>query len=565
MPLRFALVIAFAAAVVPSELECGARRIALEQATTLLPDRPLLPSELFDALELQDCGDTPPAARARTRAPDVAKTEPCSDDFVLRVNAAADGSSDAMTFKTVARAVDAARALRPAERAVRIELAEGVHFLNQTLELDARDANTTIAGAPLDADGAPTSWLSGGELLVKDSLEWARATEMFGAGTPVWVATVPESVASNVSGLFTLAPHRRLTRARYPNGDAELTQWGYNSVDRMDYSLPLEGVAEWVKVRVPFFPERNFTARDAQCSFAMSIVVIRSGEARSFLFEQAPQGTPPTSEAYVELTDPANPTGAVKSDSTMDDYNRYANGYGGVCDLWEPTKMLGSYWCSNVSAGGWAEVDKLMATQGIRLLPVALKYNASHPRVADRLAGWGARAVGAVVHAWHPQSWFVNMYEVTAHDPDGGELTFGDDPTLPTGGWQGGRVWCTCGGAGACSYAGKGYCEVSARNIGTRSEIERRLRRITGSITQIRMGAPNHSRTARTTRPHRAPPTRGCSPATGTSRTCSTSSTPRASSSSTRRHARSTSGRMRRSARRRASTSSHPRSSRSRA
>ena len=282
MPLRFALVIAFAAAAVPSELECGARRIALEQATTLLPDRPLLPSELFDALELQDCGDTPPAARARTRAPDVAKTKPRSDDFVLRVNAAADGSSDAMTFKTVARAVDAARALRPAERAVRIELAEGVHFLNQTLELDARDANTTIAGAPLDADGAPTSWLSGGELLKKDSLEWARATEMFGAGTPVWVATVPESVASNLSGLFTLAPHRRLTRARYPNGDAELTQWGYNSVGRMDYSLPLEGVAEWVKVRVLFFSERNFTARDAQCSFAISIVVNRSGEARSF-------------------------------------------------------------------------------------------------------------------------------------------------------------------------------------------------------------------------------------------------------------------------------------------
>ena len=30
-----------------------------------------------------------------------------------------------------------------------------------------------------------------------------------------------------------------------------------------------------------------------------------------------------SSSRYVELADPSNPTGAVKADSTMDDYNRY--------------------------------------------------------------------------------------------------------------------------------------------------------------------------------------------------------------------------------------------------
>ena len=131
-----------------------------------------------------------------------------------------------------------------------------------------------------------------------------------------------------------------------------------------------------------------------------------------------------------------------------------------MCELWAPTAELGSYWCSNVSAGGWAEVDRLMSSEGLRLLPSALAYDDAHARLGGRVGRWGARAVGAVVHAWHPQSWFVNMFEVTAHDVANATLRFGDDPARPTGGWQGGRVWCACGEwPGGCAYAGKGYCD----------------------------------------------------------------------------------------------------------
>ena len=54
------------AAAAPGELECGARRLALEHATGRLPERPLLPQQLFDALQLQDCGDARPNASSST-------------------------------------------------------------------------------------------------------------------------------------------------------------------------------------------------------------------------------------------------------------------------------------------------------------------------------------------------------------------------------------------------------------------------------------------------------------------------------------------------------------------
>ena len=429
----------------PSALECGARRLTLEKACALQPGRPTLAAEIFDALQLHECGDARPSTSGKNES-SPAKTNPArfapiaaaATTALYFVDAAFGNDEDAgdaptRAFRTVARAVAASRARRTllddARFSTTIALSAGVHFLRSTLEIDARDAETCFAGAPPDAaTGEPTSWLSGGELL--SALAWEESSAEFpnaSARALVWRAVLPRKNLT-VTGLFTLEAHTRLTRARYPNGDAELTQWGYNSVDRMLYSLPLLAAAEWVK---------------------------------------SPRGEPPSTVGYVDMSKPCNPTGAVKDDSTMARYNSYGNGYGGVCDLWALTRELGSYWCSNVTAGGWAEVDALMASKGLRLLPASLKYNRSHPRVA-KLADWGDAAVGAVVHAWHPQSWFVDMFRVTAHAA--GELHFGPDPALPTGGWQGGRVWCTCGGAGACAYAGKDYCRPPAAATGSGDE-----------------------------------------------------------------------------------------------
>ena len=64
--------------------------------------------------------------------------------------------------------------------------------------------------------------------------------------------------------------------------------------------------------------------------------------------------------------------------------------------------------------------------------------------LGPRLAAW-ADPAGAVVHAWHSQSWAMHMFEVAGKAGDDG-LRFG------RGGWQGGRNWCRCD---QCGYAGK--------------------------------------------------------------------------------------------------------------
>ena len=55
----------------------------------------------------------------------------------------------------------------------------------------------------------------------------------------------------------------------------------------------------------------------------------------------------------------ANPSGYIKNDSTMSEYNTWTSGHGGVCDtVWD--KGSPSYWCSQGAAGGWASVKSLL-------------------------------------------------------------------------------------------------------------------------------------------------------------------------------------------------------------
>ena len=68
------------------------------------------------------------------------------------------------------------------------------------------------------------SWLSGGLLLPSASLGWAVA---HGAVQSVDLSGhLPAGV--DVTGLFTVAEHRRMTRARYPNADVEVRASAYS-------------------------------------------------------------------------------------------------------------------------------------------------------------------------------------------------------------------------------------------------------------------------------------------------------------------------------------------------
>lgn len=160
---------------------------------------------------------------------------------------------------------------------------------------------------------------------------------------------------------------------------------------------------------------------------------------------------------YVDLSVPGNPSGVVKDDSTMGPYNAYASGRGGVCDsVWDTTR--GSYWCSNASAGGWANVDKAAATAGRLNIPVGLTYDGS---LADRFAKW-RRPAGAIIHVAHTQGWAWHMFEVSAHDPLSRNISFG------RGGSQGGRNWqchdaeghlSSCAGDGKALRGGDWYVD----------------------------------------------------------------------------------------------------------
>lgn len=142
------------------------------------------------------------------------------------------GAAGSSSFDSIE---DALRWRREHHSAVPIVLKPGVHFLNRTLLLNASDSG-------LDLSGQPGAWISGGVPL--DGLDWRRATDL-GTGRPAdntWVTRLP---VGRVPALYTLAPHRRLTRARYPDGDIETVQWGYASPDQFEVALPASNVSSW--------------------------------------------------------------------------------------------------------------------------------------------------------------------------------------------------------------------------------------------------------------------------------------------------------------------------------
>lgn len=381
-------------------LDCGMRRILYERALKLQPWRGKQ-KDTFDSLRLTElCGDDPPPYETRTPPSFPINDSSVDVESIFFVhpnlgNDINDGTSSS-PFRSVHRALTASRKTFLHHTKRKIVLQEGVHFLNETIVLTAADSGTIITNAP----GAD-AWLSGGKLLPKD-LKWEKSENK-----NIWVADLKSLGIDDVPGLFTLNPHRRLIRARFPNADPETAQWGYASTGRYNWSIPAASVNEWWK---------------------------------------PPSGKVP-SMRYVDLSQPGNPSGYIKDDSTMPAYNTWGNGRGGVCnDMWTGP----SYWCGNASSGGWAEVDKECALAGRLQLPVGMTINRTYQKNMTQPLGpmfdqW-MNTSGAVVHAWHSQSWAMHMFEVSGHDASAGTLTFS------SGGQQGGRNWCRCD---QCSYAGK--------------------------------------------------------------------------------------------------------------
>lgn len=458
-----------------SNLDCKFFNLTFTVASVLVPSsRPFA----YDALQLQNCNIPSPQRGSVPHA----RHETAPAIYVTHAGGRADGMAHRsdLAFESVHEALEWRRAHGSNRDIV---LTAGVHVLNKTIELGPRDSGVTLRGEP----GAV---VSGGVPLT--NLSWSRAADGRGGKDTTWVATVP---VRKMDALYTLSPHRRLTRARYPNGDLETVQWGYSSATQYDVAIPAAAVSHW---QVP------------------------------------PAGAKPTSN-YVDLTQRSNPTGAVKDDSTMEKYNAYGTGRGGLCDeLWDTSvggsgscTLRGSNpaqrhvasvhlvwrvvtdWCGNNTAGGWAEVDAGMAAEGVRLLPTGMEYVTS-----SNLSSCVANHRGDVVTGTTPR-------------------TRGSRVASPSGATRRAR-WCARG----TRRAGSSTCSTSRRTT-------RRPTRSPLTLVAGRAAASGAAATSATTCARRSARARRSSPpARGSSRTFARSSTRRANGTSTRRRSSSSCGPM---------------------
>ena len=140
--------------------------------------------------------------------------------------------------------------------------------------------------------------------------------------------------------------------------------------------------------------------------------------------------------------------------SILEHYNAYASGNCDKaydddcpCGAWSDVRdgewRSYSYHCSDKASGGWENMDTGNGYYHGPVLPVGLEYDTSGGPHSQARFDRYADAAGAVVVAWRAQGWFVNMYEVAAHDKKAKTLTWSK------GGFQGGRGWQVDGKSGA--------------------------------------------------------------------------------------------------------------------
>jgi hypothetical protein len=432
-----------ASATNATKLDCGIRQLALEYAQQLTKDQDTI-QQVHDALRLEDLCHivTPPAAatsattiRHHRRTQKEIANLLCPSDTTTCIYVVPKENDDANNdnnskvvvangsiqrpYKCLHKALEHARQIqRPTTKII---FRQGIHTLFETVQFSKQDAGLTLAGFP-----GEEVWISGG-ISISSSIDWEPWTH----NDMIQVANLSSIFAPHdgngslpkIPSLFTTT--RRYTRARFPNGDPELIQWGYASSDRLKYSLPPTLVTEWHK---------------------------------------PPKGDAPTFD-FVDFTTNPPPGVPVKNNSAQPGYNWYASGHGGVCaDVWGP--HADSYWCSNASQGGWAEVDQECATSGQMQIPVGMTLNAS-TSVGQRLLQQDM--TGGFLWAWHSQSWAMHMFEIAPSNSSSSNSSSSSDQILfePGGGRQGGRNWCRCD---QCTYAG-GWCgqhETPPNNSDTR-------------------------------------------------------------------------------------------------
>ena len=392
--------------------DCHGRLLAYQYGLSILPARaPQL--EAFDALNLETtCGITRPTGL--TPAVPAVPAHGASRELSFHVHPSDgddehnDGSFGA-PFQTINRALLATRTIPRRSAPAAIVLKEGIHYLNKTIEVLDTDSGLTITAAE-GAEGKVV--VSGGVLLEP---KWTKSTRPIkNASLNVWVTSVPASI-TEIRGLQTLAPHRRVVRAREPNADtdgsqgAELcTRCFHGRVKRWHQNTACVGHAKTVYIDL----------RDCDNNHKL------------------PNGQP------------------CKNDSAMwNTYNTYSNGHGGCCAAWpgdhSPYGPMGNYFCGNSSAGGWVGYNDPRPNKSVGLsaqLPYGFDYDPEDTANAGDFLSSMKDPAGAIMHVHRAQGWYVNMFEIASIDAAASSVKYktwtdADGFDHPVGGWQGGRGW----------------------------------------------------------------------------------------------------------------------------
>ena len=204
------------------------QQLAYEYSLQLQPWLgPLL--EVWDALELTTiCNLTRPPARPGNRQPP-SYPQPTGAVYVDPAGSASAAGSAAAPLRTVGAALK----LCAGKATKAVILRAGVHFLAETLEVDAALSELVVQNYP-----GEEAWISGGIPL---TASWTPSTANHAAAATatVYSTKTPLSSIPGLNRLDATDPlHARMTRARYPNKVPDTT---------MEHGLAPTAGTTWLK------------------------------------------------------------------------------------------------------------------------------------------------------------------------------------------------------------------------------------------------------------------------------------------------------------------------------
>ena len=350
------------------DLDCAMRNLTWAYSQSLLPERGSL-NEVFDALRLSvDCNMTRPPSSISSFSSNPSARAFAASYYADAANGVDDdqrsgGESD--PFKTVGFAV--ARARVGAQPAQIFLQNTAPFYLPFPLVLTSADSGLSISAAP-GATSMPI--ISGGTPL--SGLSWSSVGVVPGSGTngtpimTVWKSNYQNSNLLPFDQLFL--NNRRVTRARYPNGNPEINQVPNGYTKANDWHSP-----------PPF---------------------------KNDLVQLNPLHTPLVRKACSQAKTPCEPGGDSGGGPPWAIFCCFFWGWNATAVNW----TTGSFWGTQPGppGGGTAQMPGGM-TAGNDTLPRMVSWNNSK---------------NAYVHAYHDSYWGNWMYQVQDINTTDGTISF---------------------------------------------------------------------------------------------------------------------------------------------